>query len=361
MHKPKIGILGAGTMAQYHLDGFRDGGAEVVAIADTKLEAARTFAARTGIPFYCSSLDEMLTACPDLEAVSVVVPNAYHMPFSVQALSKGLHVYCEKPPALNASEMRMMLDAAKKSQKTLMFDFNNRARAESVTMRRYIKDGVVGKINSIQATWIRRNGIPGFGGWFTNKAQSGGGAVIDLPHMLDLALHFLDYPKPAYVTACVFDDFMGDPAFKGPWGAVDISGGITDVETACHGFVVFQTGQCLSLRTSWAEMNEREIVSVQFQGTNAGGKLERLFEIDGVDETAADTCSLYTVENGLQVNRSIQIPKDDSMGRLNNAAGFVRALTGDAQPLNTPEEALTLMQIIDALYKSADDRRPVIF
>jgi predicted dehydrogenase len=90
----------------------------------------------------------------------------------IGALERGKHVYCEKPPALKAGETLDMVKAAKKAGKVLMFDLNNRVRPEVRAVMHHIKTGKVGKINAAQATRIRRNGIPGFGGWFTNKAVS---------------------------------------------------------------------------------------------------------------------------------------------------------------------------------------------
>jgi predicted dehydrogenase len=268
-------------------------------------------------------------------------------------------VYCEKPPALNAAEMRAMLEETKKSGKILMFDFNNRARPGSRAVFRYIREGRVGTINSAQASWIRRAGIPGFGGWFTTRALSGGGPVIDLPHMLDLALWFMGYPEPDYLLGAAYYDFMDNKAFKGPWGIPDSTNGITDVESACHAMVTFKTGQSLMIRNSWAEMNEREVVSVTFQGTKMGGKVERLFGIDGIDETSIDSSWLFTEEYGNQVDLDIKTEKDETMGRVSNAANFVDAIRGNTAALNTPEEALILMRVIDALYESAASKKPV--
>jgi predicted dehydrogenase len=152
---------------------------------------------------------------------------------------------------------------------------------------------------------------------------------------------------------------MDNKAFKGPWGIPDSAGGVTDVESSCHAMVAFKTGQSLMIRSSWAEFNEREVASVSFQGTRAGGKVERLFGIDGVDETSIDSCRLFIEEFGSQVNLDIKAEKDEHMGRIANAANFARALEGKAEPLNKPEEALTLMKIIDAMYQSASSKKPV--
>ncbi|MFP3091358.1 Gfo/Idh/MocA family oxidoreductase [Treponema sp. TIM-1] len=355
----KAGIVGAGGMARYHYEGFIRAGAEVIAMADTDTARAKAFGESRGIKNIYAGLTEMLQGSADLDLVSVITPNKFHKPLVIEALEKGKHVYCEKPPALNAAEVREMLEASKKAGKRLMFNFNNRARPESQAMIRYIRDGRVGTINSAQANWIRRAGIPGFGGWFTTKALSGGGPVIDLPHMLDLALYFMGFPEPDYLLAVTYDDFMDNKSFKGPWGIPDAAQGITDVESSCHAMLTFKTGQSLMIRSSWAEMNEREVVSVTFQGTKAGGKLERLFGIDGLDETSIDTCRLFVEEYGNQVDLHIKTEKDESMGRLGNAMNFIDSISGKAEPYNTPEEALILMKIVDALYESAATRKPV--
>jgi predicted dehydrogenase len=354
----KVGIIGAGGMLRYHAAGFRQAGATVTAVADPAPGAAAKAAAAWEVPAHFESVDAMLAEA-DIDAVSIIVPNKFHMPLAIQCLKAGKHVFSEKPPALNADEVEEMLDAAKAAGKKLMFNFNNRARPESIAMKQYVADGTVGRINSAQAKWIRRTGIPGFGGWFTTKALSGGGPVIDLLHMIDLALYFMGYPEPAHVLAQTFDDHITDKSFKGPWGIPDRADGTNDVEAAAHGFVTFKTGQVLSLQVSWAEMVKREEVSVVFQGTGAGGKVERLFGRDGIDETAIDTCELYVQEGGRSVNRSIITEACEDMGRSASAANFIHAIEGTAEALNTPDQALKLMKIIDAIYKSAATKAPV--
>lgn len=355
----KLGIIGAGGMVNYHIPGFLSAGAEIVAIADYNPAAAKAVGARYGVTRLYKDAAEMLAGCPEIDAVSVILPNKFHCPVALQALRAGRHVFCEKPPALNAAEALEMKTAAEEAGKTLMFNFNNRARPESRAMMDYILDGTVGAINSAQAKWIRRHGIPGFGGWFTNKALSGGGPLIDLLHMVDLAFYFMGCPEPEYVLATTFNDFITDKNFKGPWGIPDVADGVTDVENATHGFVKFRTGQVLSFQASWAEMVEREEVSVVFQGKKSGGMVRRLFGRDGIDDTAIDSAELYTQEHGRPVNRCLITEADPAMGRERSAANFIRAIEGREAPLNSPDQALMLMKIIDAAYESSSTGRSV--
>jgi len=354
----KVGVIGAGGMLQYHITGFRQGGGDVIAVADLAPGVAEKAAKEWGIPQHYESVEKMLdeSGC---DAVSIIVPNKFHAPLAIQCLKAGVHVFCEKPPALTAEEVEEMVSISEAIGKELMFNFNNRARPESREMMKLITAGEVGMINSAQAKWIRRAGIPGFGGWFTTKALSGGGPLIDLLHMVDLAMHFMGYPEPVNVLGQTFDTFIDNKDFKGPWGIPDNTDGKTDVEAAAHGFVTFKTGQVLSLQVSWAEMVKREEVSVVFQGTKAGGKVERLFGTDGLDETAIDICEIYLQEDGEPVNRTIEVEACEDMGRVNSAANFIEVIDRKAAPLNTPLQALTLMRVIEALYESAQTGKAV--
>jgi len=169
----------------------------------------------------------------------------------------------------------------------------------------------------------------------------------------------MGYPEPEFALAQTFNDFIHDKAFKGPWGIPDNAAGVTDVESAAHGFVRFKTGQVLSLQVSWAEMVKREEVSVTFQGQKAGGMVQRLFARDGLDETAIDTGELYVQEHSRSVTRQLISEPDPPMGRVRSAANFILAIDGKEAPLNTVEQALVLMKVIDATYESARTGKPV--
>jgi predicted dehydrogenase len=88
--------------------------------------------------------------------------------------------------------------------------------------------------------------------------------------------------------------------------------------------------------------------------------MERTFKIDGIDETSHDCCQLFTYENNHQVDKDIHFIPDFAMGREASAANFIESLEGKTEPLNTPEEAVQLMRIVDAMYESAKTGLPVI-
>jgi len=357
--KIRIGVVGAGGMTAYHIPGFRKAGAEVVALADPNAAAAKACAAKYGIARTFASADEML-ASVELDAVSVITPNRFHAPLVLAALKVGKHVFCEKPPALNAAETLAMAKAAAKAGKRLLFNFCNRARPESQAIMKEIASKRLGTVNSAEAMWVRRTGIPGFGGWFTTKALSGGGPVIDLLHGIDLALWFMGYPEADYVLARTFDDFIRDKRFRGPWGIPEREDGTCDVEAAAYGFITFRNGSCLTIRNSWAEMIPREEMSVSLQGTKEGVTLRRLFGTDGDDATAVDSCDVYRMTaKGVRKDGPLTMKRDEAMGRIRCAENFVRVLQGREKPLSDPAEAVKLMKIIDAIYASSKTGKPV--
>ena len=79
----------------------------------------------------------------------------------------------------DVEEALKMKEASERNNKVLMIMRNNRYYGHSVFAKKYIESGKMGDIYCGRCGWIRRRGIPGKGGWFTTKAQSGGGPLID--------------------------------------------------------------------------------------------------------------------------------------------------------------------------------------
>ena len=62
---------------------------------------------------------------------------------------------------------------------------------------------------------------------------------------------------------------------------------------------------------------------------------------------------------GARADKTVRVKPDETMGRVRSATNFVRVLQGREAPLNTPDQAVKLMKIIDAVYASAKTRAPV--
>lgn len=339
-----IGVIGLG-MGRAHIERFRTHpAANVVAIADTNRSLLSERAAQFGIPKTYQEYEEML-AKEDLDVVSIATPNSLHLPMALAAFEAGCHVLCEKPMALNAEQGRQMLEAARRAGKRLMIDFSFRFAPQSLALKQQVDDGVFGDIYYARTLWLRRRGMPRFGGWFGQKALSGGGPLIDLGvHRLDLALWLMGYPKPVYVT--------GNTVYGVATELAKQQGKLFDVEDFAAGYIQFENGATLCLEASWAShIKEQELMETRLFGTKGGA---HHYNVNEGYDFAVET---YTEERGFFYDRQLHaFPRQDAHNAMYQ---FVEAIITDTPHRATGEEGLIVMEILDALYHSAATGHPV--
>ncbi|MBP5236734.1 MAG: Gfo/Idh/MocA family oxidoreductase [Clostridia bacterium] len=283
----------------------------------------------------------------ELDCVDVATPNDFHSIIAVYAFEHGLHAFTEKPDAINASEQQRMWDAAEKAGKVLMVMRNNRYYGNSVYLKKFVDSGKAGEIYCGRCGWIRRRGIPGMGGWFTTKAKSGGGPLIDLGvHMIDLAMWLMGNPKPVAVSGCTYEKFAKDEAEADSEHADfgdKVSNGTFDVEDLAMGFIRFENGACLQIECSWASNIKNEKRFVQLRGTKAG-----------FDWNDNNTCGIWTVD---EEGKLVDLHPDCGPNIDGHKAAldhFVRIILDGAEKDYVPQQGQNMMRILDAIYKSAE-------
>src|SRR5213080_2171003 len=173
-----VGIIGTGWPGQQHAIALAEiPDVQLRSCADTNSERLRRFAETYCLECSFDDYQELLRD-RDLDAAIICLPNFLHFPASLAALEAGKHVFCEKPPTLNAAEMRVLQEEA--ARRKLVYFFGRQARFSGAMLaaRKLIADGRLGAIYFGKAVFIRSRGIPlGVGGWFTDKARAGGGAL----------------------------------------------------------------------------------------------------------------------------------------------------------------------------------------
>jgi len=351
--KLRIAFIGTGGMGRGHVNAFsQDPRVEIVALCDLVPEKCRRIMSELNmnVPVY-TDFREMIEK-ETLDAVDVVTSNDYHSIAAVYALEKGLHVFCEKPDAINAAEAQRMKAASEKSGKVLMVMRNNRYYNNSRYLKNYVLSGRAGEIYAGRCGWIRRRGVPGRGGWFTEKARSGGGPLIDLGvHMIDLAIWLMGNPAPVSVSGCTYRKFEDSRAEADSVHAAfgeKKENGVFDVEDLAMGFIRFDNGACLQIEFSWASNIEKEKRFVELRGTKAG--------LDWRDD---GTCAVYTEDDdGMLVDIH---PHVGEMGNGHRRAmeHFVRICLDGAEKDYVPEQGVNMIRILDAIYESARTGREV--
>ena len=120
MDKVRFGVVGTNFITDWVIAGARqDERFELVAVYSRTRERANEFAAKHGIPYTFTSLEEMAES-PLIDAVYIASPNFLHASQSILCMSCGKHVLCEKPLASNVREVQAMIEASRKYNVTLM-------------------------------------------------------------------------------------------------------------------------------------------------------------------------------------------------------------------------------------------------
>ena len=347
----RIGLIGAGHISLMHIKAFKNNSdCEIVAIADLNLDLAKKRAEEFDIENAYADYKEILND-KTIDAVSIVTPTFTHKNIVIEALEAGKDVLCEKPPALNADEVRACEEAAKKADKLLMFAMVCRFRSQTQYLKKYIAQGKMGKIVSGECARIYR--CHGFEGWFTSRKRGGGVLIDNVIHELDNILYLMEYPKPKAVIASqifVNSDLHAKLQSKGDmWASEDKNKYESDVESAISGFVTFEDGTGLYVKAAGTLNSVKTGAFLDISGEKAGARFEGSTDELKILELTDDN---YFVEaSPCLKNPDIYQEEIDH---------FIDCLKG-GECIIKPSEAVILMEIIDAMYKSADTGLPVVF
>ena len=166
-------------MGRRHLQALsRDHRVELVGVADAVAEAATTAAASVGAQ-PCRDLAALATL--GIDAVFVTLPNVYHGAVVLDALTRGLHVFSEKPMATTLEEGRQIRDQVRRAGRVYQIGFNRRWAPAYRFLRQHVDAG----FTPFSANVKINDGDMLTPSWYTNVAISGG-------FMYDTAVHLFD-------------------------------------------------------------------------------------------------------------------------------------------------------------------------
>lgn len=365
--KLQIGIIGCGGIArQKHLPSLKKltEKCELTAFCDIDEERARKAAKEygtSGAKVY-TDYRELLKE-DEIDVVHVLTPNVLHAPITIAAFAAGKHVMCEKPMAHNADDAQKMMDAWKKSGKQFTIGYQNRFRPEIQMLRKMVDHGELGKIYLGKAHAVRRRAVPTWG-VFPDKALQGGGPLIDIgTHALDITLWMMDNYEPESVSGSVFFELGRLPQATegnifGPWDPAAF-----EVEDSAFGFVRLKGGATIIIEASWAlNVAQSREASTTLCGTLAGAEVYSGMKAgsDGVvinrghhgmltEEHLSETGEVAYFEGGIEAPGVME------------ARQWLDAVLNNTSPLVKPIQAFTVTKILDAVYRSAESGREVIF
>ncbi|MEM8944654.1 MAG: Gfo/Idh/MocA family oxidoreductase [Planctomycetota bacterium] len=350
----RLGIIGAGAIGEVHANAADKAGTKVAAIADLDLARATTLADKYD---GCVSTDKIETLLADeaVDAVVVCVPNRWHKELAIQAMQAGKDVLLEKPMGLNATECAEINAAAAETKRILQVGMVYRYSSAGQAARQVVASGDLGTVYHAKAHLYRRRGVPGLGGWFTTKALSGGGPLIDLGvHIIDMTSWLMGFPKPERVSGKVYSYFgnrMNDYVYEDMWAGPPKLDGTCDVEDSAHAMIHFEGGCSLDLQVSWAiNMPTPNMDSAETIGIfgDRGGLTFKLF---------GDHVDVATEQYGRNVDERILLTKSDQF--VEQAKVFAHSVKTRETPPSTGEQGLIVQTIIDSIYQSSDTSQEV--
>lgn len=356
MRRVKVGIIGCGGIANgKHLPSLKFlGNIDMVAFCDLVLERAEEAKEEYGTEDakVFTDFNELLKI-KDIEVIHVLTPNSSHAKISIAALKAGKHVMCEKPMAHTAKDAKAMVAAAQESGKFLTVGYQTRSTPAHQYARKLIKDGVIGEPYYIRAPAMRRRGAP-LWGVFLDKEQQGGGPMIDIgTHAIDAALSLIDNYEVHSVTGSVYRKLADTAMYSNEWGIWDPKD--FDVEDSAMGYVKFKNGATMIVEASWL-LNMEDAGPTTICGTKGGIAFK-----DGLTINGEMNGSLFV--NTVTPNKTArELFKGETLtAEQYEAKQWIYSVINNIPPLTKPEEACVVSEIIEAIYKSAQENKTIYF
>ena len=192
----RVGLVGCGMIGQIHADGLRklaqDGEVVAAAAADPSEEARQAVA--RNCPFEFMRADPLaVIGAPDVDAVMITSPTATHRHLVEATLAAGKPLFCEKPLAPTFEDVLAICDAVRSSGVTAQVGFHSRFHPVMNRLHRTVVSGELGRPMGYTLRddqyWPTGDVVPGHSSWRSDKAQAGGGALLEHSiHSADLVV-----------------------------------------------------------------------------------------------------------------------------------------------------------------------------
>jgi len=342
----RIAIIGAGKMGITHCGALMEQDAvRVVAAGDPDTKKLRVLAEGPwpSIEYYDDDFQRLyrvenlsintgeILASPDVDAVVVSTPNASHYEIVRAALANGKHVLVEKPMTVTYEQARQVVEIAEINN--LVFSVGQcwRFHPEVEYVRNVVGSGLIGEIVKVKGYGIHESWMPE-SSWFVKREFAGGGALIDMGiHPIDTMRYVLDAPGFSHVHAEMLTRY-------GPYDVEDIGTALLTMDEG--GFAQIEFG--------WANVHSDGVESsLQIFGTKG---YVRLFPT--------------TVKYAVSGTRGEFLPSEKHNYLTKElysaqASHFVECLQKREQGINSAEDNLETIKLIDALYRSSSEKRLV--
>lgn len=314
----RIGLIGVGNLGvQLGEMVVNHPRAELVAISDVSNDALKRAGEELGVREGGRYLEHLsMLESERIDAVAIATPHAFHYEHARDAMDHGVHVYCEKPLAIDLDDACDLTRRAEEMDETFVVGYQRHHFPPFVRAReRWVDDTREPQFVTAETTqeWLSEYGDT----WRTDPDVSGGGQLYDTGNHLVDAVLWMTGLTPVSVSA-----------------EMDFDDAANRVDKHAMLSVRFDNGAVgnLSVSGDTRQRHERIYVCDEEGALTIRNQIE-LSEITSGGEERPVEC--------------------DFSNHLNKAEAFVQAIETEAEPPATPRDALPIVALTEAAYESA--------
>lgn len=314
MNKLRVGIIGAGYIAGVHASLLaRDDRVTIAQVHDVKSERAATLARSTG----AAIADEADGLIESVDAVYIATPNTRHTAVALAALSRGKHVFCEKPMATSIEDARAVVEAAAQAKTVFQVGHNRRFAPVYASLKERLDSS--GPAHSAHVKMNRGELVSP--DWVGDPAITGGFLYETTIHMFDM-MRFL----------------FGDVACLDAAGSSHEYSELDDFSVLLRFASGMHATLASSADASWLFPFERIEVFCH-HSTITTREMESIAQSQDVD--------------GRFMTRSMQqLSKEEKWGYAQEDRSFIDSVVGGAPVAVTAEDGFKSVELVDACYRA---------
>jgi predicted dehydrogenase len=333
-----FGIVGSGMIGAVHAAAIQQlNGARLLAVCGRDATRTKDFAAKFGATGY-TDYDAFLHH-PGMQIVNICTPSGTHAKLGIRAAEAGKNVLVEKPIEINLQQADALIAACDRVGVKLGVIFQSRFLPAVGRIKQAIEEGRLGKlmIGDAYVKWYRVPEYYAPGTWRGTLAMDGGGALINQ------AIHTVDLLR--WMMGPVETAFAMKSALRYPH---------IEAEDTLVSTMRFQNGALgvIQAATSAKPGFKRRLEITGERGTVIlDGDAISVWAVDGEDENLGE---------GEQLTDGSANPAAISNeGHRRQIEDMMRAVAEDRAPMIDGREGRKSLELVVALYESANEGRPV--
>ncbi|MEM7397201.1 MAG: Gfo/Idh/MocA family oxidoreductase, partial [Verrucomicrobiota bacterium] len=336
------GVIGAGMIGNFHARALEEmNSGKLVAVCDVSDERAKAYGEQHGCAAY-TDIEEFL-AHDGLDVVTIGTPSGLHLDPVKKAAAAKKHIICEKPLEVNIEKADELIAACEENGVVLSGVFPRRFQPAVVLLKETIESGRFGQITMANAyiKWFRTQEYYDSGGWRGTWDLDGGGALMNQSiHTVDRLLHFMG----DVTSVCAFAKRAAHERIE----VEDITVAILEFKSGALG-TIEATTNCFSQTGHPAEVHICGNEGSVFLKDNNFSVWDFKDETEEDDRIRAD----YGVQAGAEGVGAADPTAIDFEGHMKNFEDAVKAIRGEGEPMVGGREARRSIELIQAVYQSA--------